>query len=161
VFVRTEQARAERYHSPSFIESEEKMQFSKQHIVRVAAILALSAASTSAFAQSAEYRRGYEDGFAAGQRAAQGDRGGRGQGWGRMHIEEAVYGARGAMCDARQAVRQEVDRSGGTVVVGNHLCGDPIRRVEKRLTIVYRCGDDAPVRISARENETLRLSCRR
>jgi hypothetical protein len=136
------------------------MRFTKQHIVRVAAVLALSAASTSAFAQSAEYRRGYEDGFAAGQRAAQDGRGGRGQ-WGRLHIEEAVYGARGAMCDARQAVRQEVDRSGGTVVAGNHLCGDPIRRVEKRLSIVYRCGDDAPVRITARENETLRLSCRR
>jgi hypothetical protein len=136
------------------------MRFSKQHIVRLAAVLALSAASTSAFAQSTEYRRGYEDGFAAGQRAAQDGRGGRGQ-WGRLHIEEAVYGARGAMCDARQAVRQEVDRSGGTVVAGNHLCGDPIRRVEKRLSIVYRCGDDAPVRITARENETLRLSCRR
>ena len=136
------------------------MRFTKQHIVRLAAVLALSAASTSAFAQSAEYRRGYEDGFAAGQRAAQDGRGGRGQ-WGRLHIEEAIYGARGAVCDARQAVRQEVDRSGGTVVVGNHLCGDPAYNQEKRLNIVYRCGNDNPVRVMGRENETMRLSCRR
>jgi hypothetical protein len=128
--------------------------------MRIAAVLALTAASASAFAQSADYRRGYDDGFAAGQRAARDDRG-RGPAWGRLHVEEAVYGARGAMCDARQAVRQEVERNGGTVIAGNHLCGDPIRNVQKRLSIVYRCGDDDPVRVTARENDTLRLSCRR
>jgi hypothetical protein len=136
------------------------MRFTHQHIVRIAAVLALTAASTSAFAQSAEYRRGYDDGFAAGQRAARDD-GGRGPGWGRLRVEEATYGARGAMCDARHAVRQELERNGGSVVAGNHLCGDPIRNVEKRLSIVYRCGGDDPVRVVARENETLRLSCRR
>jgi hypothetical protein len=136
------------------------MRFTHQHIMRIAAVLALTAASTSAFAQSAEYRRGYEDGFAAGQRAARDD-GGRGQGWGRLYIEEAMYGARGAMCDARQAVHQEANRNGGSVIAGNHLCGDPIRNVQKRLSVVYRCGDDEPVRVVARENDTLRLSCRR
>jgi hypothetical protein len=132
--------------------------------MRIAAVLALSAASMSAFAQSVEYRRGYEDGFAAGQRAARDDGGrgqGWGQGWGRLHIEEAIYGARGEMCDARQAVRQELNRNGGSVIAGNHLCGDPIRNVQKRLSVVYRCGDDEPVRVVARENDTLRLSCRR
>jgi hypothetical protein len=137
------------------------MLFTHQHIMRFAAVLALTAASTSAFAQSAEYRRGYDDGFAAGQRAAREDGGGRGYGRNRLHIEEAVYGARGAMCDARQAVRQEVERGGATITASNRLCGDPIRNVEKRLTIVYRCGDDEPSRVVARENETLRLSCRR
>lgn len=138
------------------------MRFAKHTIVRAAAILALTAASASAFAQSAEYRRGYEDGYAAGQRAAFDDRGrGQGQGWGRLRIDEAVYGARGAVCDARRAVRQEAERNGGAVVAGNHLCGDPAYKVPKRLDIVYRCGDDAPLRVSARENDTLRLTCRR
>ena len=136
------------------------MRLAHQHIMRFAAVLALTAASTSAFAQSAEYRRGYDDGFAAGQRAARED-GGRGYGRNRLHIEEATYGARGAMCDAREAVRQEVERGGATITASNRLCGDPIRNVEKRLSIVYRCGDDAPSRVVARENETLRLSCRR
>lgn len=137
------------------------MKLATSHFARLAAILALSAASASAFAQSAEYRRGYEDGFAAGQRAARDDRGDRGDRWGYLRIERADYGARGALCDARRAVRAEADRNGGTVIVGNHLCGDPIRNVEKRLDVVYRCGDDAPVRLSARENDTLRLICRR
>lgn len=142
------------------------MRLARHTIVRTAAILALTAASASAFAQSAEYRRGYEDGYAAGQRAAFDDRGrgpgqGYGQGWGRLRIDEAVYGARGAVCDARRAVRQEAERNGGAVVAGNHLCGDPAYKVPKRLDIVYRCGDDAPLRVSARENDTLRLTCRR
>jgi hypothetical protein len=58
-------------------------------------------------------------------------------------------------------VRQEVERGGATVTANNRLCGDPIRNVEKRLSIVYRCGNDEPVRVVARENETLNLSCRR
>lgn len=130
----------------------------------LAAVLASGAASTPAFAQSAEYRRGYEDGFAAGQRAAydnRGDRGGRGGDWGRIRVDEARYGARGAVCDARRAVRQEAERNGGVVVAGNHLCGDPAYKVPKRLDVVYRCGNDAPIRVAAREDDTLRLDCRR
>ena len=136
------------------------MTLANRHLVRVAAVLALTAATTSAFAQSGEYRRGYDDGFAAGQRAAGGDRG-RPGGWGRVHIEEAEYGVRGAMCDAREAVHHEVERTGGTVRAGNQLCGDPARGAEKRLRVVYRCGDSEPARVIGRENETLRLSCRR
>jgi len=136
------------------------MRLANHTFLRLAAVLALTAASTSAFAQSAEYRRGYDAGFAAGQRAAQDDRG-RGPGRDRLRVEEASYGARGAMCDARQAVRQEAERNGGVVVAGNHLCGDPARNVEKRLNIVYRCGDGQPQRIVAREDDTLRLSCYR
>ena len=136
------------------------MKLASQHIVRIAAILALTAASTSAFAQSAEFRRGYDEGFAAGQRAAQGGPGGR-PGWDRVRVEEADYGVRGAKCDARQSVRNEIERNGGAVIAGNNLCGDPARGAQKRLSIVYRCGDSEPVRVTARENETLRLSCRR
>lgn len=133
------------------------MRLAHPHLIRIATILALTAASTSAFAQSADYRRGYDDGYAAGLRAAHDDRG-RGN---RLRVLEAEYGARGAMCDARRAVRDEAERNGGAVRAGNQLCGDPIPRVQKRLNVVYRCGDDEPQRVAVREGETLRLSCRR
>ncbi|WP_156648725.1 hypothetical protein [Massilia sp. Leaf139] len=136
------------------------MSLARQHLMRFVAVLALGAASASAFAQSAEYRRGYDDGFAAGQRAGRDDYG-RPGGGNRLHIERAEYGARGAMCDARRAVRQEMERNGGAVRADNGLCGDPAIGVGKRLTVVYRCGDDQPQQVSTRENDTLRLSCRR
>lgn len=139
------------------------MRFAIQHIMRAAAVLALTAVTTSAFAQSAEYRRGYEEGFAAGQRASHGNQGGPGPrpGWDRIRVEEAEYGVRGSMCDARQSVRNAIERDGGAVTANNRLCGDPARGAQKRLSIVYRCGDSEPVRVVAREDETLRLSCRR
>ena len=132
---------------------------------RILAVLALTAASTSAFAQSADYRRGYDDGYAAGQRDSRGDRGDRGDrgrapDWG-IRIEQAEYGTGNAMCNARRAVRDAMDRNGGAVQVNNELCGDPAVSRQKRLTVVYRCGNSEPVRVSAREGETLRLGCRR
>jgi hypothetical protein len=135
------------------------MNIAHRHIIRIAAVLALTAASASAFAQSAEYRRGYEEGYAAGMRAAGGDRDGR-PGRGGLQIEEATYGVRGASCDARMGVRREIERN-GFVVAHNELCGDPAPRAEKRLRVVYRCGDREPMRAVAREGQTLRLSCRR
>jgi hypothetical protein len=138
---------------------ETKMAIKTQTIMRLAAVLALTGACASSFAQSNEYRRGYEDGFAAGQRAA--SEPGRRPDWGRVHVEEAMYGARGAVCDARRAVHEAIERNGGLVHVGNELCGDPARGEQKRLRIIYRCGDSEPVRTVAGENETLRLSCRR
>lgn len=128
--------------------------------LRLAAVLALTVASASAFAQSAEYRRGYDDGFAAGQRAARDDRGGR-PGWPRIHIEDAAYGVHGAACDARRAVWGEIERNNGSVRAGNQLCGDPARGQQKRLRVVYRCGDSDAMRAVAREGEVMRLSCRR
>ena len=136
------------------------MKLDTQLIKRIAAVVALSAATTSAFAQSAEYRRGYEDGYTAGMRAADQDRD-RNPGRDRIYIEEAEYGVRGASCDARRNVWQEIRRNDGVVRVGNQLCGDPARGATKRLRIVYRCGDSEPVRVVGREGETLRLSCRR
>jgi hypothetical protein len=130
-----------------------------QQIVRIATMLALTALSPSTFAQSNEYRRGYEDGFAAGQRAAFEQRGDH-RDW-RVHIEEAEYGVRGAMCDAREAVREQARRNDGAVHAGNELCGDPARGARKYLNIIYRCGDGEPLRAGAREGETVRLSCRR
>jgi hypothetical protein len=138
------------------------MTFNTRPLLRIAAILALSAATTSAFAQSAEYRRGYDDGYAAGLREAGGGRDGRGEGRGwRVFIEDAEYGTHFASCDARRAVRSQVERNRGTVRADNQLCGDPARGEPKRLRIVYRCGDREAVRVVARENETVQLSCRR
>ena len=134
------------------------MRLANQHLIRIAAVLALTAASTSAFAQSADYRRGYDDGFAAGQRAAHDDRG-RGGG-DRLRVLKAEYGARGNVCDARRVVRDEIERN-GAIRVSNQLCGDPAPGVQKRMEVVYRCGDDEPQRVGAREGETMRLSCRR
>ena len=139
------------------------MNIAHRHIIRIAAVLALSAASTAAFAQSAEYRRGYDDGYAAGQRDARDGQGGPGgpMVWGRVHIEEAEYGARGATCNARRGVRDQLERNRGNIEVNNQLCGDPAPGEQKRLRLVYRCGDSASARVVAREGERLRLNCRR
>lgn len=142
------------------------MKNARQHLIRVATVLALIGASSAAFAQSAEYRRGYDDGYAAGQRDARDDRGGPGGpggpvAWGRVHIEEAEYGVRGATCNARRGVRDQLERNRGNIEVNNQLCGDPAPGEQKRLRLVYRCGDSAPARVVAREGERLRLNCRR
>jgi hypothetical protein len=142
------------------------MKLAHPTILRLAAALALTAAATSAFAQNGD-RRSFDAGYEAGQRDSQvdrgdrGDRGGpRGPRWDRVRIVEAEYGARGRMCDARRSVQQEVVRNRGAIQVGNQLCGDPAGGVPKRLRVVYRCHDTAPARVVARENETLRLTCR-
>jgi hypothetical protein len=134
------------------------MNLSNRPFLRIAAILALSAAATSAFAQSAEYRRGYDDGYNAALRETRG--GGERRDW-RIFVEDAEYGTHFASCDARRAVRDSVERNRGAVLASNQLCGDPARGEPKRLRIVYRCGDSDAVRVVARENETVRLSCRR
>ncbi|KGF82746.1 hypothetical protein IA69_05620 [Massilia sp. JS1662] len=136
------------------------MTFNNRPLLRIAAVLALSAAATSAFAQSAEYRRGYDDGYAAGLREAGGGGRGEGRGW-RIFVEDAEYGTHYASCDARRAVRHQIERNRGAVRADNQLCGDPAHGEPKRLRIVYRCGDSEAVRVVARENETVRLSCRR
>ena len=136
------------------------MKIPTQHIVRIAAALALVAASTSAIAQE---RRSYDDGqrvVVVDDRGDRGDRRGP-PGWARVRVEEARYGARRSTCDARRSVRNEVERNRGAIRVGNQLCGDPARGAQKRLSVTYRCGNSEPVRVVARENETLRLSCRR
>ncbi|QOL50295.1 hypothetical protein [Massilia litorea] len=134
------------------------MSIYKQHIMRVAAVLALTAASTSAFAQSADYRRGYEDGYAA----AREERGpGPGQDRGGLRIEEANYGVRGMTCNARRSVRDQVERNNGRVVANDQLCGDSAPGKVKRLQVTYRCDDSEAMRVVARQGDTLRLSCRR
>jgi hypothetical protein len=134
------------------------MNIAHRNIVRITAVLALTAASMSAFAQSAEYRRGYDDGYAAGQRAAQDND--RRPGRSRVSVDEAEYGARGGSCDPISRVSREIERT-GAVIVRNELCGDPAPGEQKRLRIIYRCGNSEPMRAFAREGETLRPRCRR
>ena len=135
------------------------MRIAKQHIMRIAAVLALTAATSSAFAQSADYRRGYEDGYAAGQRDDRDDRGGPGRD--SLRILEANYGVRGSTCNARRSVRDSMERNRGVVVANDKLCGDAAPGKVKRLQVVYRCSDDEPQRAVARQGDTMRLSCRR
>ena len=132
------------------------------------AVLALLGPLGQAQAQSMEYRRGYDDGYRAGIEAAREGkvRGGhgrneRGGGSGRIVIEEAVYGERGAVCDARPAVQAMVDRQREPVVYAdNRLCGDPAPRRGKVLEITYRCCNGQVLRTALREETQAVLSCR-
>jgi len=135
------------------------MKIPTQHIMRIAAVLAFAAASTSAIAQE---RRDYDnnDRVVVVERGDRGDHRGP-PGWARVRVEEARYGDRRSTCDARRSVRDQVERNRGAIRVDNNLCGDPARGAQKRLSVVYRCGGGDSVRVVARENETLRLSCRR
>jgi hypothetical protein len=126
-------------------------------------LIAMGAVSVSAFAQSAEYRRGYDQGYRDAMEA-QGHQGHQGQQdgpRGRIRIEEARYGLRNASCDARDAVQQAAGgRHNATIVANNELCGDPARGSQKTLWISYRCGDGAAFRAETREGGTATLSCR-
>jgi hypothetical protein len=137
-------------------------------LIMAYAVLALLGPLSQAQAQSMEYRRGYDDGYRAGIDAArEGNvRGGhgrteRGGGFGRIIIEEAVYGERGAVCDARPAVQAMVDRQREPVIYAdNRLCGDPAPRRGKVLEITYRCGNGQVLRTALREETQAVLSCR-
>jgi len=138
------------------------MKIATQHIMRIAAVLALTVSAGTAIAQE---RRGYDDNervvvVERGDRADRDERRGP-PGWARVRVEEARYGARRSTCDARRSVRDQVERNRGAIRVDNNLCGDPARGAQKRLSVTYRCGGGESVRVVARENETLRLSCRR
>ena len=139
------------------------MKNATQHIKHIAALLTLAAASTSVFAQSADYRRGYDDGYAAAQRDARedGGRGDRGRDRSYLQILEAAYYGPDGSCNARRGVRAEVEENRGVVAASDKLCGDPDVGARKTLRIVYRCGDDAPQRLVVRQYEKARLSCRR
>lgn len=131
------------------------------------AIALLLAPPGAAQAQSAEYRRGYDDGYRAGMDAARGgNMGGPGMaepggGRRRIIIEDAVYGDREGVCDARPAVQAMVERQRDPVVrADNRLCGDPAPRRAKTLEITYRCGNGRMLRTALREDTQAVLSCR-
>lgn len=135
-----------------------------RHLLRLSVAAVLGVASLSAMAQSQEFRRGYDQGYRDGMAAAQG--GGRGgyqdrdERRYRIEIDQAEWGIRGAVCDARPAVRQAVGRgSNFSITASNNLCGDPAPRARKRLTVTYRCGNSGVLRAQADEGDALTLNC--
>lgn len=122
--------------------------------------ITLGAMSVSAFAQSAEYRRGYDQGYRDGIEA-QDRQGQQGEPPGRIIIEEASYGTRDAACDIRETVQQAVGRRRNiSIAATNDLCGDPAPNHLKRLEIRYRCGNGPVLRARTREGSSVTLNCR-
>lgn len=133
--------------------------FASKSVLCVLSFIALSAAAGSAFSQSREYRRGYDQGYRDGAEAQSNQQqdGRRG----RITIDEAIYGERQGTCDARPAVENAAGgRRQMSIRADNNLCGDPSPDRRKALTVTYRCGDSAPQRITAQENATMNISCR-
>ncbi|MES2535897.1 MAG: hypothetical protein V4632_08500 [Pseudomonadota bacterium] len=131
----------------------------------------LGAMSASAFSQSAEFGRGYEqgyrDGYAAQQQGSRYEqdkkyqRGGQGQRGGRLVILEAFYGLQGATCDAREAMQRNAESQRQlNVTVNNQLCGDPAVGRTKQFFVTYQCGNNRAQRQVKNEGDTLSLSCR-
>ena len=145
-------------------------QRTKARVLGCMGAVVLTMASTSAFAQSREWQRGYDagfrDGFAAGQNAGSGGvppfqppPGNRPQP-GRLVIDDAQFGIRGATCDARWAVQSAVDRHGpNRIYASTQLCGDPAPNRAKTLWVTYRCENRRPVSGSAPEGRWLNLNC--
>ena len=125
------------------------------------AFATLGMAAGSAFSQSMEYRRGYEQGYRDGVEAAGAQAQSAPMMIGRITILEARYGIREAACDARENIQQMASRRRHIDVrVSNELCGDPAPNRPKRLFITYRCGDGPELRVNGPENSTLAMNCR-
>lgn len=136
------------------------IKFASKSVLCTLGFITLSAMSVSAFAQSREYQRGYDQGYRDGSEAqsSQDQQGGPA---GRILIEEANYGVREASCDARDTLQNAVGRRRNvSIAANNDLCGDPAPNRQKRLDIVYRCGDGPALRVRTREGGTVTLNCR-
>ena len=134
--------------------------FLAQGIRCVFAFVILGSMSMSAFAQSTEYRRGYDQGYRDGYEAKnRNDQ--RGESAERLLIEEANYGVRNETCNAQDALQRAVGgRYSISIPVDNRLCGDPAPDRPKRLDVVYRCGEGPVFRARADEGTTITLNCR-
>lgn len=136
------------------------IKFARKGILHALGLIALGAISVSAFAQSAEYRRGYDQGYRDGLEA-QSRQEQQGEPAGRIIIEEASYGTRDASCDVRDRLQQAVGwRRNISIAATNDLCGDPAPNRVKRLDVRYRCGDGQTFRVQTREGGTATLNCR-
>jgi hypothetical protein len=136
-----------------------KIQRARECISCALGFMVLSVVTVSASAQSMEYRRGYDQGYRDGIEAQsrQEQPGGRG----RISIEEARYGVRGASCDAREQVQQAVGwRRHVSIAVNNNLCGDPAPGVPKRLRVTYRCSNGEVFEVRGPERGVATLYCR-
>lgn len=136
------------------------IKFISKGVLCVLGLITVGAMSTSAIAQSAEYRRGYDQGYRDGIDAQ--DRPGQQEGAAaRIIIEQARYGTRDAACDIREKVQQAVGRQRNiSITANNSLCDDPAPNRVKQLVIRYHCDDGPTLRVQAREGSTATLSCR-
>jgi hypothetical protein len=135
--------------------------FPLKQVVSVLAFATLGMLAGSAAAQSADYRRGYDQGYRDAIEASREHRGPSEPVRGFIRVLDAKYGFRGDVCDARHAIEEIVGmRRHVDIRVNNDLCGDPASGRIKRLTIVYRCGDGPEQRVAGAENTQLAMSCR-
>lgn len=135
-------------------------EFFRKSAVCALGFITLGALSASAFAQSNEYRRGYDQGYRDGieAQAQQGQPGGPP---GRIIIDDATYGTRDAACNVRDVIQQAVGRRRNiSITANNELCGDPAPKQRKWLDIRYRCGDGPVANARTREGGTVTLNCR-
>lgn len=137
---------------------------------RLLAVALLGALAAPAFAQSAEYRRGYDDGYVAGVAAAQsgnvqprgpyGNFGGNGP-YAPVRVDRADYGTAGQFCDARNALQQRLTSQRNNLVQSdNGLCGDPAPGQVKQLTVRLRCQNGGTQRLVVPEGQAQAISCR-
>jgi len=136
------------------------IQFPMKHTLSVLVLATLGMTAGSAFSQSMEYRRGYDQGYRDGAEAttAQAQQATR---MGRITIVDAQYGNREARCDAGPGIQQIASRRRYIdVTVDNNLCGDPVPNRPKRLSVTFRCGDGPEQRVGGPEGRVLAISCR-
>jgi hypothetical protein len=137
------------------------VKFSLGCIVSALAIATLGTLAGPAFAQSAEFRRGYDQGYRDGAESARSPAEyapRRGQ----IAISSASYGVRDAQCDAGASIqalamgRRQVD-----IKVDNELCGDPAQgQGNKQLNVTYSCGNGPERRAGGPEGAIVSISCR-
>ena len=135
------------------------MKFTVKRVLCAVGFITLSAMSVSAFAQSREYQRGYDQGYRDGSEA-QSSQDQQGGPRGRIVIERANYGTREASCDARDTLQNAIGRRRDvSIAANNDLCGDPAPNRLKQLDVEYRCGDGPAVRARTREGGSITLNC--
>lgn len=132
----------------------------RQHLLCTVGFTTLCMVSSIVSAQSAEYRRGYDQGY---RDAIEAQRRQQHHSESRLpiEIEDAQYGMRGASCDARAQLQQAVGwRRHVSIAVNNNLCGDPVPGVQKRLRITYRCDNGEVFEVRGAEGNVVTLYCR-
>jgi hypothetical protein len=128
------------------------------------AVLALLSASAFAWSQSEDYKQGFRDGFAEGQRQAGNNNnfgGSGGSGDSGIRILSAVYGSNAGQCDFTDRLARAVQgKTSYYFKPGNNWCGDPSNHVAKEARIDYRCNDYGRAkRITVPEGRSETLRC--
>jgi hypothetical protein len=136
-------------------------EFSMSRSMSVLGFAALVLVAGSAHSQSAEYRRGYDQGYRDGAAAA-GNQSPYPNGMGQITISSALYGIRGARCDARDSLQALVaGKRRIDVKVDNDPCGDPApNQANKQMNVIYSCGNGSERRVSGPEGSILTIGCR-